>query len=361
MKRKLILLLALLVGCFQPITAAAENITVYLDGDSLDFDVPPQIINDRTMVPMRVIFEALGYTVNWEGETKTVTAERPRSRVEMTVGKNTLVKDGIDVSIDVAPVIVDGRTLVPLRALGEASGKTVDWDGNTRTVYLGTGQQNAETAELVSEVWHETVGEIQFSIPKINLSGEDVERINQEIWKVLYEDVLPTAREAWAEYEIYGNPTKYVYAVNGSVLSLVIAYGRHPALDFDEYLIYNVDMTSGKQLSDSEFLALAGFTPETYILQAKKALGSGLWEIIDHYPEGLTDEGFVVLFNDRLEKTLAEENIRNSSPYLNDEGTLCAAVCIYSMAGGDYYWQLVNLESFELKPNYDQPAALQEK
>lgn len=74
----LMLILILSVSMFAPILSSAEinEITVSIDGEIIDFDVEPQIINGRTMVPMRAIFETLGATVLWDEETETITSNR---------------------------------------------------------------------------------------------------------------------------------------------------------------------------------------------------------------------------------------------------------------------------------------------
>lgn len=123
---------------------AQGDIKVTLDGKQIQFDVQPQIINDYTMVPMRAIFESLGYEVAWDGDARTVTAKKPNTRtIKMTVGNSKMYVDdsingyGVFV-LDAPPQIIDERTLVPVRAIAEADGCRVDWDGSTRTVIIET-------------------------------------------------------------------------------------------------------------------------------------------------------------------------------------------------------------------------------
>ncbi|MCL2235405.1 MAG: copper amine oxidase N-terminal domain-containing protein [Defluviitaleaceae bacterium] len=138
--------------------AAAEpiDIKVILDGELLDFDVQPQIIDGRTMVPARVILEALGLEVEWYGETQTIWATRDNFGLRMDIGINTLYVGTFEwttpprgggifrahhahrVHLDVPPMITNGRTLVPLRAISEGMGAVVEWEGDTRTVIIET-------------------------------------------------------------------------------------------------------------------------------------------------------------------------------------------------------------------------------
>lgn len=119
------------------IPVMAENdIQVKLDGKTLSFDVPPQIINDRTMVPLRAIFEALGATVDWNQETKTVTSTKGDTTIKLTIDSNTMYVNDNTVTLDSPACVVDDRTLVPVRAISEAYDTVVNWYGDTRTVVI---------------------------------------------------------------------------------------------------------------------------------------------------------------------------------------------------------------------------------
>lgn len=120
----------------------ADGIDVVLNGQELYFDVPPLIINDSTMVPVRAIFEALGADVNWNNETRTVTSVRDGVTVTLTIDQSVMYVNGTPKQLEAPACIIDERTLVPLRAVSEAYGADVVWDGNTRTVYITSGNQN---------------------------------------------------------------------------------------------------------------------------------------------------------------------------------------------------------------------------
>ncbi|MCL2766724.1 MAG: copper amine oxidase N-terminal domain-containing protein [Peptococcaceae bacterium] len=113
-----------------------DEITVVIDGSPVIFDVPPRIVNDRTLVPLRAIFEELGATVEWDGNTQTVTATKDNTVVELTIGNNTPTINGEIVTIDQPGIIVDSRTLAPLRFVAEAFGGTVEWNGASRTASI---------------------------------------------------------------------------------------------------------------------------------------------------------------------------------------------------------------------------------
>ncbi|MDO5398504.1 MAG: copper amine oxidase N-terminal domain-containing protein [bacterium] len=115
------------------------DISVTLNGKALVFDdVPPQIIDGRTLVPLRAIFEALGADVDWNGETRTVTAQRDDTMISMTIGSNVMTINSRSVTLDVPPQIIDNRTLVPARAAAEGFGADVVWNESERTVIITT-------------------------------------------------------------------------------------------------------------------------------------------------------------------------------------------------------------------------------
>lgn len=138
MKKILSLLLVCLMffGIIPETSFASDDVSVYLFGEKLEFDVPPQIINSRTLVPMRVIFEELGAQVDWNGETQTVTSTKGDKTIILTVGSYTMYVNSKEVTLDVAPIIIDQRAMVPARAVSESFDLKVDWDGGTRSVLI---------------------------------------------------------------------------------------------------------------------------------------------------------------------------------------------------------------------------------
>ena len=131
-----ILTASLLSASFVIPTFAENDISVVLNGNAIGFDVPPQIINERTMVPLRAIFEALGASVDWDGDTRTVTSEKDGTTISLTIDDPTMYVNGDAVTLDSPGCIIDGRTLVPVRAISEAYGTEVGWDGDTKTVSI---------------------------------------------------------------------------------------------------------------------------------------------------------------------------------------------------------------------------------
>lgn len=133
--KKIISILLLLL---MPITTAfsADSATILLDGGKLDFPVEPFITEGTTFVPMRAIFEALGAEIEWNDETRTVTSIKDGTEINITIGSTLAYKNGEEQILPAPPVIVDDFTMVPLRFVSESFGCSVDWDGDTRTVTI---------------------------------------------------------------------------------------------------------------------------------------------------------------------------------------------------------------------------------
>lgn len=116
---------------------------VLLNNKPMAFEVDPFILEDRVMVPMRPIFEALGAKVEWDSKSKRVTARGKGDMVILTIGSKTAFRyrSGVDsvtkaVDMDVAPIIVKDRTVVPLRFVSESLSAGVQWNGSESTVYI---------------------------------------------------------------------------------------------------------------------------------------------------------------------------------------------------------------------------------
>lgn len=141
MKKKLLIALMSLGMLFNTCAFtgyADDGVTVTLNGDKIEFDVQPQLIDDRTMVPLRKIFEAMGAIVDWNNDTQTVTATKDDKVVTAKINDRNLYINGVAKTLDVPPMIVDGRTLVPARFVAESFGANVDWVDSTQTVVILT-------------------------------------------------------------------------------------------------------------------------------------------------------------------------------------------------------------------------------
>jgi len=100
------------------------------------FDVAPRIINGRTMIPARAVLEKMGATMTWDGQTQTIQVAKESIRIKLTIGSSVADVNGKEVALDSPAVIIGNRTLVPLRFLVENLGAQVNWNGDTNTVTI---------------------------------------------------------------------------------------------------------------------------------------------------------------------------------------------------------------------------------
>jgi len=157
----LTLALFVLLGAIQADPASAQEIQVLVDGQPVTFDQPPLIIGGRVLVPLRGVFERLGASVQWDPQSSTVIAVRDQTRVELRIGSRDASVSGRPILLDVPPMIVQARTLIPLRFVSEAMGARVDWDSSTRTVFItsptGTPTQVHEVSGRLTSLSGQTI------------------------------------------------------------------------------------------------------------------------------------------------------------------------------------------------------------
>lgn len=150
--KTLMLCVLMLSVVFSNVAFASGEIKVAIDGEYVEFDVQPQLINDRTMVPLRAIFEALGAEVDWDNDTQTVIAMKDDVTVTATIGSTKMYIDDEEKIMDVAPMLLNGRTLVPVRFVAESFGCKVNWDEKENLVIIST---------RIFEIKEGTIEEIQ--------------------------------------------------------------------------------------------------------------------------------------------------------------------------------------------------------
>jgi hypothetical protein len=122
-----------------------NEISVYVNDSKITFDQPPVTENSRVLVPIRAIAEAMGAAVDWDGTSQTNTIVKDSKTVKMQIGNNTMTVDGAPIQLDVPPKIVGDRILVPVRAIAEAFGAKVEWSGLDNTVYISSTSTNIPT------------------------------------------------------------------------------------------------------------------------------------------------------------------------------------------------------------------------
>lgn len=153
--KKLILLIAVFALFLTNMAYAntgVENYKIFIDGKPVQFTQDlgyPTVINGRTLVPIRIISENMGYNVEWENKEQKVTISDSKTKIEFKIGENTALVNGKKVPMDtredgngkIVPVdtkaqLVGSRTYVPIRFISENMGATVDWKIEGKTLYV---------------------------------------------------------------------------------------------------------------------------------------------------------------------------------------------------------------------------------
>ena len=143
--KKYILSLALLFSLLSANASAQEKaVTVKVNNFVIESPVAAQIINDRTMLPMRSIFERVGAKVTWIEEERIIIATKGKKLITMQIDNPVMSVQSIEndeivkIELDSPPIIKDDSTIVPVRAVAESLGYEVEWDAQTYTVNIST-------------------------------------------------------------------------------------------------------------------------------------------------------------------------------------------------------------------------------
>lgn len=147
MKKLSIYLCTLLISIsavFNVIAAENNNqkIKVFLNGELIVFpSQQPAVVERRTLIPLRGIFEKMGYGVSWDAKTKSCVISNDMQTITMRSGHKGMQVDDRAYMLDVPAQIINNSLMIPLRAVAECTGATVTWDAPTKAVYINSNQK----------------------------------------------------------------------------------------------------------------------------------------------------------------------------------------------------------------------------
>ncbi len=133
---KIAVLVVILVFSLGMTAFGAQAVSVYVDNEKIEFDVAPIVEDGRTLVPLRGVFEKLGARVDWNKNISEVVIKDENNEIEMILGKDKVIVNGEVRDIDVSTRMINSRAFAPLRFISENMGHTVRWDKNTNSVYI---------------------------------------------------------------------------------------------------------------------------------------------------------------------------------------------------------------------------------
>ena len=218
-----------------PLTSYAKNVRLWIDGNYVTGDVAPQIVNDRTVVPLRMISESLGLTPVWNEPEQSVTIEAQNISVVFKINDMNYVLNGETKQMDVAPQIISDRTFVPLRVIAEVFGKNVDWDQKNETAIVGEGyvppaetQVSFEKATVKNVVDGDTiVVDVDGAEKKVRLVGIDAPEMstpNGNTSKKFTEDAILNKtvylEKDVSEVDKYDRLLRYIWLISPSGIEI---------------------------------------------------------------------------------------------------------------------------------------------
>ena len=127
--------LALMSMMVAPVLGADSVVKVEVDGQLVQMDVQPFVNADnRTLVQLRAPMEAMGATVSWDQPNQVASIVKGDVTIAFTVGQKAFTVNGVSTNMDTAAVFLNGRVMIPIKYAAEALGATVAWNGETKTV-----------------------------------------------------------------------------------------------------------------------------------------------------------------------------------------------------------------------------------
>ena len=154
---------------------ANTDVNVTIENERVEFeDQRPVIVDGRTLVPVRGVFEELGFEVEWNDATRQAILTSDHHTVVLTVGSNIFVTNGVNHNLDVYVQVIGGRTMLPIRAVLESVGYFVYWDARTRTVQI-SAEPIGEIPDyvLIGDLWFSTSATF-INLKERNLTSADI-------------------------------------------------------------------------------------------------------------------------------------------------------------------------------------------
>ncbi len=164
------------------------GIGIKVNNQPLKGEAQPQIVNGRTLVPVRTIFEALGANVDWDSDTKTIKAKKDNISVVMVISQDYITVNGETVDMDASAMIMGGRTYAPARYVAETFGYNVEWDSKSKTVLINktinqvNTEKSTETTTVVTTKAETTTKKTEVTTKKTKVPNK-VETTTKKVEK----------------------------------------------------------------------------------------------------------------------------------------------------------------------------------
>lgn len=194
-------------------------IYVFIDGKEPSFTNVPFVKDGTTLVEFRTVMEMLGFKIDWNPSTKTITGTKKGVSIRFQLNSQTAYVNGKKMSISQAPTTLNGRTVIPLRFIAETSGKNVDWDQHTRMIIINDGHfKKADFSFTKVDLNQNLIHELK----KGNLGPFHASLIGTSLAEVVNSFGFPDARHDGTPnsddipFVIYGDYILYFLGTKGS-------------------------------------------------------------------------------------------------------------------------------------------------
>ncbi|MCR4435932.1 MAG: N-acetylmuramoyl-L-alanine amidase [Clostridiales bacterium] len=191
----MVLLFVLTANCLPVFAQSSSDIysashaSVFIDGEKLDLLTSPVIKNNRLLVPLRSLFEAFGADIEWRPETRAVKVAKDSIAIDLVIGNKTVTVNGSSQDLDVEPILVNDRTMVPLRFIAETIGFSILWNPSSASAFLSSGDQGSgpsggggsDNPVVVVDAGHggSDPGEVSGGVYEKNLNLDVAKRLNK--------------------------------------------------------------------------------------------------------------------------------------------------------------------------------------
>ncbi|MFJ7983447.1 copper amine oxidase N-terminal domain-containing protein [Lysinibacillus xylanilyticus] len=261
--------------------AYAAHSTIKIDGVVVTTDAAPEVKNNRTMVPLRVISENLGATVNWTDSKVTLTNNK--MQITLQPNSNTVIKNGKTELLDVKPYLKNNRLFVPIRFIAETFGCQVNYQNSTVTVDTAPLVMNNVKVKAVQYEYHMTMGGVVQQI-----QGNTY---NKALYKVFTEN----------KGKVVDAPADYSWQINLDVPGSYYKDGQYNFMSHENKSIQQFDLYSlNGPFSDEELkgypeVLIHDVTADKWYLSTVKAR-----ESINQLINTATNNGFVKVLSNTV-------------------------------------------------------------
>jgi hypothetical protein len=290
----------------KQIILQVNNPIMKVNGESQEIDpgngTTPVIYNGRTLLPIRALIDALGGKLDWLDSEQKITIQFNGQKIELWVGKNSATVNGVIQTLDVPPTIINQRTMLPLRFIAENLGCKLDWDGTTQTVALTLGGGSNDdklpvsTTGTNSSKWYET----EYTQPVSDTFGKYID--GGVGFSINYP--LAWGKPKVTESDQYDFGTYTTFYESPQIK--IIAYGKNVKGTYDDYLKnYQKQLMENNYTPPSEEISVKN-ADKAYLIDLEPGMTKTINYVAFKNGEAVHIEAKLtsVSENDELEKVL---------------------------------------------------------